>query len=152
MTASQTKEHALSTLLIARWEEIHRKIANLAREIPEKKLESRTATDIRTFGEVLRHLAFWNRYVADVLSGNPADDSANEVPFAEYPTRAKMIQIMEQHAQSVVAAWKALPSPAEPKSVELIISFTEHACEHYGQLAVYARLAGIVPPVSRSQA
>ncbi len=152
MTASPTQEQAVSSLLIARWEEIHRKIANLAREMPEKKLESRPGADVRTFGEVLRHLAFWNRYVADVLSGKPADDSANEVPFAKYSTRAKMIQIMEQNAHSVVAAFKALPSSADPKTVELLMSFTEHACEHYGQLAVYARLAGIVPPVSRSQA
>ncbi len=149
MTASPRQEPALSDLMIQKWEEIHRKIVNLAREIPEKKLESKASADVRTFGEVLRHLAFWNRYVADVLRGNPANDSANEVSLAEAPTRAKMIQIVEQTSRSVADAFKAIP--ADAKSVELLMSFTEHACEHYGQLAVYARLSGIVPPASRSQ-
>jgi uncharacterized damage-inducible protein DinB len=34
-------------------------------------------------------------------------------------------------------------------TTELMISFIEHNCEHYGQLVVYARLQGIVPPASR---
>ena len=36
-----------------------------------------------------------------------------------------------------------------PEAAELLVSFIEHNCEHYGQLVVYARLSGIVPPASR---
>jgi uncharacterized damage-inducible protein DinB len=151
MTASPTKEQALSSLLIARWEEIDSKIATLAREFPEKKLESRPAEDIRSFGEVLRHLVFWNQYVADSLLGKPADESANEVPLADYPTRAKMIQGLEQTSRAVVAAVKEHRS-LDAKSIELVVAFIEHSREHYGQLAVYTRLAGITPPASRTGA
>jgi len=31
-----------------------------------------------------------------------------------------------------------------------MVSCIEHGGEHYGQLVVYARLAGIVPPASRA--
>ena len=34
---------------------------------------------------------------------------------------------------------------------ELWVSFTEHSGERYGQLVVYYRLNGIVPPASRKQ-
>jgi len=37
-----------------------------------------------------------------------------------------------------------------PKSIELVMTFVEHAPAHYGQLAVYGRLMGIVPPAFRT--
>jgi uncharacterized damage-inducible protein DinB len=33
---------------------------------------------------------------------------------------------------------------------EMLVTFIEHNSEHYGQLVVYARLNGIVPPASRA--
>jgi hypothetical protein len=33
---------------------------------------------------------------------------------------------------------------------DTLVTFIEHAGEHYGQLVVYARLLGIVPPASRA--
>jgi uncharacterized damage-inducible protein DinB len=35
------------------------------------------------------------------------------------------------------------------KTIEMLATFIEHTTEHYGQLVVYARLNGIVPPASR---
>lgn len=151
MTASPKQEQAVSSLLIARWEEIHRKIATLAREFPEEKFESRPADPLRTFGEVLRHIAFWNQYVADVLGGKKADDSANELPLADYPTRAKIIKALEQTSHAVAVVLKERPA-LDAKTAEVVISFLEHSGEHYGQLAVYTRLAGITPPASRTGA
>ena len=48
-----------------------------------------------------------------------------------------------------MAALRAQPVSANGKMLELILTFLEHNSEHYGQLAVYARLMGIVPPASR---
>ena len=49
-----------------------------------------------------------------------------------------------------MAALRAQPVSANGKTLELILTFLEHNSEHYGQLAVYARLMGIVPPASRA--
>jgi hypothetical protein len=38
-----------------------------------------------------------------------------------------------------------------PNAAELWMSFISHSSEHYGQLVVYYRLNGIVPPASRGQ-
>jgi hypothetical protein len=35
------------------------------------------------------------------------------------------------------------------KLAGLYVTFTEHSGEHYGQLVVYYRLSGLVPPASR---
>ena len=151
MTAKSTQKETLSTMLIGQWENIGRKIATLAEEFPEEKFEYRPLESVRTFGEVLRHLAFWNQYVADSLSGNKVDDSSNEVPLVNYPTKARIVEVLERSSRDAVAALREHPSDLDLKTVELMMTFIEHTCEHYGQLVVYSRLMGITPAASRAQ-
>ena len=151
MTAKSTQKETLSTMLIGRWENIARKITTLAEEFPEEKFEHRPLESIRTLGDVLRHLAFWNQYVADSLSGKQGDDSSNEVPLVNYPTKARIVEVLERNSREAVAALRKHPSDLDLKTVELMITFIEHSCEHYGQLVVYSRLMGITPPASRAQ-
>ena len=87
---------------------------------------------------------FWNQYVADTLSGKKADDTANEAPLVDHPTKALMIQALERSSRDAVGAFSELPSAPDRKAVELMMAFIEHTGEHYGQLVVYSRLAGIV--------
>jgi len=44
---------------------------------------------------------------------------------------------------------RMLAGELRPETVETLVAFIEHNCEHYGQLAVYARMNKIVPPASR---
>ncbi len=99
MTAKSTQKETLSTMLIGRWENIARKITTLAEEFPEEKFEYRPLESVRTFGDVLRHLAFWNQYVADSLSGKQVDDSSNEVPLLNYPTKARIVEVLERNSR-----------------------------------------------------
>lgn len=149
MTPQLTKENTLSILLLARWEQIAEKLAKLAGDYPAEEYERRPAENVRTFGDVLRHLAFWNQYVVDVLRNRKADDTANELPRAVYPSKARIIEALERTSREAAAALKDQPSPVDPKTLEVVTAFIEHSCEHYGQLVVYARLMGIVPPASR---
>lgn len=150
MMAKPKQEDALSILLVAKWEEIANKLATLAGEFPEEKFESRPVDDVRTCGDVLRHVAFWNQYVADTLSGKKADDSSNELSRTRFATKARIVEALERSSHEAVVALKGRQSDVDPKTVELMVSFIEHTCEHYGQLAVYSRLMGIVPPASRA--
>jgi uncharacterized damage-inducible protein DinB len=151
MTAKSTQKETLSTMLIGRWEQIGHKVAALAEEFPEESFEYRPLESVRTFGDVLRHLAFWNQYVADSLSGKQVDDSSNEVPLVNYPTKARIVEVLERSSREAVAALGKHPSDLDLKTVELMMTFIEHSCEHYGQLVVYSRLMGITPPASRAQ-
>ena len=150
MTPKAKQDDTLLTLFVNRWEEIGRKVTKLADEFSEKKFEHRPVEGVRTFGEVLRHLAFWNQYVADTLRGKKADDSLNEVPLAEYPTKAQTVKVLERNSRAVLEALKERPGSLDSQTAEMLTAFLEHACEHYGQLVVYARLAGITPPSSRA--
>jgi uncharacterized damage-inducible protein DinB len=150
MTAPTTERQADSNMLIGRWEQIGAKLASLAQEFPEEKYESALATGARTFSGVLRHVAFWNLYAADSVRGKKADDSANELPKAKYSGKTQVIAALNKSVSDAAAALREQRSGLDSEKTALAVSFLEHMCEHYGQLAVYARLTGIVPPASRS--
>jgi uncharacterized damage-inducible protein DinB len=143
-------QEALAVLLVARWEHVCRKIEQLAQEFSEEDYEWRPQPDVRSCGEVVRHVAFWNRYVCDCLKGTEPDSSSNELPAGEYPAKAQMVQALRQTAENVAAALRERANRQDLETAELILPFLEHTSEHYGQLASYARLRGIVPPASRA--
>jgi len=65
MAAKAEQGNALTTLLANRWEQVPRKIERLAEILPEDGIEKTPVNGIRTYSAVLRHIAFWNQYVAD---------------------------------------------------------------------------------------
>ena len=148
MTPQQTPLE-LATMLIGRWEQAGAKMAALAEAIPDERYETAPVDGVRSVGDVLRHVAFWNRYVADCARGNKADDSANELPKAEYSTKPRLLTALRRSSADAAAALRDVPGQLPPQTAEMIVTFLEHTSEHYGQLVVYARLSGIVPPVSR---
>ena len=150
MTAKTTEKQAVSNMLLERWEQAGAKLAALAQEFPEEKYESAPVAGIRTFGDVLRHVAFWNLYVAGTARGDKVDDTANELPKSQYTSKAQVLAALKKSTGDAAAALRAHQSGLGPDKAALAESFIEHVCEHYGQLAVYARWAGVVPPASRT--
>ena len=145
------QQETIVTILTKRWEEISCKIVTLAVEFPQEKFEHPPAEGVRTFGDVLRHVAFWNQYVADSLNGKKADDSANEVSRVSYSTKTRLVEVLKSTSAEAMAALRWQQPDLDAKTVDLVLTFIEHTCEHYGQLAVYSRLAGITPPASRER-
>ena len=94
-------------------------------------------------------VAFWNQYVTASLRGQDANDSANELSAADYPTKEKALAVLRSSASEVAAALREHRGDLSPNSMEVVVTFLEHTSEHYGQLAAYSRLMGIVPPASR---
>jgi hypothetical protein len=110
---------------------------------------------VRSAAEVFRHLAFWNGWLAAKLRGEEPDGAANELPEKAAPTRAEALGAF---SDSVVEAAAALAARGpgrksrgdlDADAAALCASMLGHSAEHYGQLVVYARLSGVVPPASR---
>ena len=147
MTAPTKEEDAVTAMLVARWEATGAKIATLAEAFPEAKFEWRPVDGVRSFSDVLRHVAFWNQYVADTARGKKAEEQANELPKARYATKAKAIEALRRSHTEAAAALKELGG-LDAKTAEMVVMFVEHTSEHYGQLAAYARMMDVVPPAS----
>ena len=149
MVTKAAQQVTVSSKLIDRWEQVCQKLVALAEEVPEVKFEYMPVADVRTFADVLRHVAFWNRYVADSARGRKGDGTANELPRDEYSTKTRIVVALKRSAADAADALKGNASGLNPKMAEMVVTFIEHNCEHYGQLVVYARLNQIVPPASR---
>jgi hypothetical protein len=151
--AAQTPKPDATTrdVLLRQWTEIGEKVVKLAEEFPEDKYEFRPVPGVRTFADNLRHVAFWNGYVAKSARGEKADGKLNELPKAEYATKAKIVAALKSSLADATAQLKNGPATPTTKLTDLWVSFTEHSGEHYGQMVVYYRLNGIVPPASRGQ-
>jgi len=121
----------------------------MAEEFPENKYDFRPVDAVRTFADVLRHIAFWNDYVAKAARGEKPDGRQNELPKAKFATKAAIVSALKSSLASAADELKKAPASPEPGATALWVSFIGHTSEHYGQLVVYYRLNGLVPPASR---
>ena len=137
-------------VLVTRWSEIGDKMVKLAEEFPEDRYDAHPVADIRSFADQLRHVAFWNRYVQKTLRREEADGQANELPRATYATKAKIVKALRATFDDVAKELSGKNGSATSGDADTMVSFIEHSGEHYGQLVMYARLNGIVPPASRA--
>jgi DinB superfamily len=149
VNAKAALQDMFSTMLTKQWEQINDKIATLAEQFPEEKYEFSPVDGTRTFGGVLRHLAFWNQFVANSVRGIKTDETLNELPVHECPTKAQVVKALKKSTEEATTALKGR-GELEPSTAELCATFTQHSSEHYGQLVVYYRLSGLVPPASRA--
>jgi uncharacterized damage-inducible protein DinB len=145
-------EHSpmMRDVLVTRWSEIGDKMIKLAEEFPDDRYDARPVPEVRSFADQLRHVAFWNRYVQKTLRREEADGQANELPRATYATKPKLVKVLRATFDDVAKEFGALNGSASNADADTMVSFIEHSGEHYGQLVVYARLAGVVPPASQA--
>ncbi len=140
---------ALRDVLLRHWTDIGGKIVKMAEEFPEDKYEFRPVKEVRTFADNLRHVAFWNTFVSKTIKGEKVDPKINELPKAEYPSKAAIVKALKSSLDEATELLKKAPATPSGKVSDLWVSFIEHSGEHYGQLVVYYRLNNIVPPASR---
>ena len=138
-------------VLLRHWTDIGERVVQMAEQFPEDKYEFRPASGVRTFADQLRHVAFWNGFVAKNARGEKADGKLNELPKAEYATKAAIVKALKSSLAEATDLLKQGPAAPSPTLTDLWVSFTEHSGEHYGQMVVYYRLNGLVPPASRGQ-
>jgi uncharacterized damage-inducible protein DinB len=119
---------------------------------------------VRTFADQIKHVAAVNYLVgAAILGEKPPIDTGGESGPAGMKAKADIMAFAKQsfeYAHKAVAsitaenATKAVKSPfGDNMTTRLGLGnvFAWHGFDHYGQMAVYLRSNGIVPPASRGQ-
>jgi hypothetical protein len=82
------------------------------------------------------------------LAQTPAADSRGMVPKKWNETGQKIVKLAEEFPEDKYEFRR--PKTLDLKRLDLSTTFIEHTGEHYGHLAVYYRLNGLVPPESRA--
>jgi hypothetical protein len=146
---SANADATLRDVLLGQWTDVGERLIAMAEDFPDAKYDFRPNGDVRTFADVMRHVAFWNTFVQKSARGEKADGSANELSKAEYPSKPQIVAALKRTFADATAELKKQGDTMSPRQARLWVTFTEHSGEHYGQLVVYYRLNGIVPPASR---
>ncbi len=136
-----------SDVALARWSEIGDKIVQLAEEFPQEKYDARPTPEVRSFADQLRHIAFWNAHFCKALRREDSDGSVNELSREKYPTKTKILAALRESFDDVKGGLSNCGR--EISDLDGLITYVGHNGEHYGQLVVYYRLNGLVPPASR---
>ena len=149
-----------SQAVVAQWNEIGRKLIAMAEDFPEDKYDFKPTPAQRTFGEQLLHASGSMYYFTDPAQGQkpryPDDPKADNLK-----TKAQIAAFVKKCVEDGAALIKSKgdkgmsdmvtdPESKQQTSVsDLAYGLIEHSGEHYGQLVVYYRAAGLVPPESR---
>ena len=149
-----------SQVVLSQWNEIGRKLIAMAEDFPEDKYEFKPVPAERTFAEQLLHVSASMYYFTDPAQGQkpryPDDPKRDGLK-----TKAEIVAFTKKCVEDGAAVIKSkgdkgmseLVTDPESKQQmqvsDLAYSLTEHSGEHYGQLVVYYRVAGLVPPESR---
>jgi uncharacterized damage-inducible protein DinB len=147
-----------SKVVLDAWNEIGRKLTAMAEDFPEDKYDFKPTPAQRSFAEQLLHAAGSCYYFTNPVMGQkpPAEDPKRD----QYKSKADIVAFVKKSFADGATAIQAKGEKGmtaevvyfpQQKSRVLDIAYgiIEHSGEHYGQLVVYYRLAGLVPPESR---
>jgi uncharacterized damage-inducible protein DinB len=149
-----------SKVVLDSWNDVGRKLTAMAEDFPEDKYDFKPTPAQRSFIEQLLHVAGANYYFTNAATGskNAVDENPKRDQFK---SRADLVAFVKKSFADGAAAIQAkgdrglndlVVDPFAHQQVRVIdwaYGFIEHCGEHYGQLVVYYRLAGLVPPESR---
>jgi uncharacterized damage-inducible protein DinB len=148
-----------SQAVLESWNDIGRKLTAMAEDFPDDKYDFKPTPAQRSFAEQLLHAAGANYFFTNSLTGAKLPDG--DPKRDQYKTKADIVAFVKKSFADGAAAIKAkgdggmndmLTDPFskdQARVYDFAYGFVEHGGEHYGQLVVYYRVAGLVPPESR---
>lgn len=141
---------------------IEKEFVPLAEAMPEDKFEfAPTAAGgdfkgVRTFGGQIKHVTEANVLFFAEPPLSPAEFKAKREAIEKLTSRADILQAFKDSFKPAHAfmagttpenAWQALPNGRSRAGMAAYAM--QHMMDHYGQLVVYLRMNGIIPPASR---
>lgn len=126
---------------------VNRQLLDMAQDFPADKYDFRPTKEVRTFGEVIVHVISGNVYAAKKGAGQNV--KWDELDPKAYHGKDEIVAALKKSIDDGNATLKAAPAGRFAETLDPWLPVIEHAAEHYGQLVVYYRVNGMVPPASR---
>jgi len=128
-------------------------LTGMANSMPEENYSFKPTPDIRTFAQMVAHVADTQAGACSTAAGSP-----KRIGAAAKTTKADLVAALKESFDMCDAAWDGMTdaTAAEPASFGpfkgsklFVLEFnTSHSYEEYGYMSIYLRLKGIVPPSS----
>ncbi len=154
--ALQAQENPLSTEAKQAYNAIKNNLTRMADKMPDEHYAFKPVPEIRTFGELVAHVADSQARTCSAVNGEP-----KAVNAASKTSKADLVAALKESFGICDTAYDSL---TDAKAVEMIktprgqrsklgalVANTTHSNEEYGYMAVYLRLKGVVPPSSEKR-
>lgn len=129
------------------WDAIGSKVIAMAEDWPADKYSYRPNDQVRTFGQILVHIAASNYYAINPATGKSTKDLQDDPK--QYQTKEQIVTFVKKSFADGDAALKSGGNAAAIRNLRYWVGIIEHSGEHFGNLVTYYRNNGIVPPESR---
>jgi uncharacterized damage-inducible protein DinB len=155
-TAPTSLDSGYTATLRASWNSVKRYVASSAEKMPDANYGFKPSPDVRSFGELVGHLANEHYLLCSPLKGekNPMAD----VDFEKKTGKADLVKAINDsiaYCDSAYAGMKDEAKTVAPLSetrkdtpFRVMLLNVTHDSEHYGNMVTYLRMKGIVPPSS----
>lgn len=151
---------SVSQAVLQNWNEIGRKLIAMAEDFPANKYDYKPTPSVASFAQRMIHAAAANYFFTNLALGKKAP--AEEDPKRDqFKSKAEIVAYVKKSFADGAAAIKSKGdrgmsalivdpfSNQQTRVSDFAYGLVEHSGEVYGQLTVYYRMAGLVPPESR---
>jgi uncharacterized damage-inducible protein DinB len=141
--------------VLALWDRISQMLTAMAEQFPEEKYGYKPTPEVRSFREQLMHVAGANYFFIRTAGGEKKGPE-----HAGRENKADVVAVLEESFADGAALIRSTGDAGMNKPIQhpfrdhkvplhtIWIMAVGHATEHYGQLVVYYRLNGLVPPAT----
>jgi hypothetical protein len=149
-------QNPLSTELKQMYTGVKNNLTRMADKMPEEHYSFKATPEIRSFGELVAHVADSQARTCSAVNGEPKNLNA-----ASKTSKADLVAALKQSFEMCDAAVNALTDSTATQMIKTgrgersklgaLAQTVSHSNEEYGYMAVYLRLKGIVPPSSEKR-
>jgi uncharacterized damage-inducible protein DinB len=151
-----TPDSGYTATLRNSWNGVKRYVVSSAEKMPDAGYAFKPTPEVRSFGELIGHLANEHYLLCSPLKGEK--NPMAEVDFEKKTTKADLVKAINDSIAYCDAAYAAVKD--EPKTLtafsetrkdtpfRVMLLNVTHDNEHYGNMITYLRMKGIVPPSS----
>jgi uncharacterized damage-inducible protein DinB len=151
---------AVSQAMRQSWEGANRNIKESAAQMPEADYAFKPVDTVRTFGQILAHVAGVNYLYCGAATGDKTPRTEDAIEKGA-TTKADIVKALDASLAYCDAAFAALTDTSAGEAIDMpfgggkgvratvLLGNTAHLNEHYGNLVTYFRIKGMVPPSSK---
>ena len=138
------------------WETYRDYVTQAAADVPENLYSYRPTPEVRTFGEIIGHVAGSQNMFCTMVLGEkvPAEDAVEKAAKAKAALVAELKKSNDLCARAYSTTDKANAAMVElfgqqRSKLFTLLTNAGHDAEHYGNIVTYMRMNKMVPPSSK---
>ena len=157
--AAEAQTNPVSSALTSAFDAVGRNVTEAAEAMPESEYGFQPTPEVRTFGQLVGHVANAQYRFCSGLVGEQSPATANFEQ--ELTSKADLVKAMQDATAYCASAYAGVTDARLAEMVPLfgsempagavMANNTSHSNEHYGNMVTYLRIKGIVPPSTARQ-